>query len=179
MNIVIFMTLLDLLVSQLWIKIIFLLVSQFSFWHMYDSDTNNTTSIKHVSHDLGLFIYSWRCDATMTCGMDHNSLINQQLSRLIKTIYLVSYVQYVTTQNIWVCVVNSVRFVVLRGFFFTFSNFHQLDLHNKLALQSTNLQRNISKNWTSLDLVMFIRNACLLISQLDTPSPPNRVHYWV
>ena len=52
-------------------------------------------------------------------------------------------------------------------FFFMFSNFYRLDLHNKLCVASMNLQCSISKNWIedqiSHDFVMVIRNACLAI----------------
>jgi hypothetical protein len=62
------------------------------------------------------------------------------------------------TQGMWVSF----------GRFFVFSNFYSLSSHNKTRVASTNLQRNICRNriesWTSFDLVMVIRSACLLVS---------------
>ena len=54
--------------------------------------------------------------------------------------------------------------------FFMFSNFYQLELHNKAHVALANLQwimcKNRIENRTSLALVMVIGSACLLFSQL-------------
>ena len=72
---------------------------------------------------------------------------------------------------------------VLFGFFFTFSNFCWLDLHNKTCVRLAILRWSFSKNWienqTSSDLVMIIGSAYLLKSLTEYIGPPNCVHYWV
>lgn len=61
-------------------------------------------------------------------------------------------------------------------FIFTFSNFHQLDIHNKTYVALADLQWNMTKirieNQTSPGLVMIIESAGLLISYMNTKVLP-------
>ena len=63
---------------------------------------------------------------------------------------------------------HMVRYVGFIQFFFKFSNFYQLDLHNKTCVALANLRWSIIKNcietWTSPHLVKVIKSACLLAS---------------
>ena len=56
---------------------------------------------------------------------------------------------------------------MLFGLFSMFSNFYRLDLHNKIHVAFSKfmmeLLQNQIENWTSLDLVMVIGSACLLV----------------
>jgi hypothetical protein len=65
---------------------------------------------------------------------------------------------------------------VLFGLFFMFSNFYQLDLHNKtcvvLVIHNEASSKIISDNQTSHDLVMVIISACLLILLTKYINPP-------
>ena len=56
---------------------------------------------------------------------------------------------------------------MLFGLFSMFSNFYRLDLNNKIHVAFSKfmmeLLQNQIENWTSLDLVMVIGSACLLV----------------
>ena len=56
---------------------------------------------------------------------------------------------------------------MLFGLFSMFSNFYRLDLYNKIHVAFSKfmmeLLQNQIENWTSLDLVMVIGSACLLV----------------
>ena len=66
---------------------------------------------------------------------------------------------------------------MLFGSFFMFSNFYQLYLHNITRVALANLPCTLCKtqieNRISLDLVMVIGSACLLISYHDTQVLPS------
>jgi hypothetical protein len=66
--------------------------------------------------------------------------------------------------------ISKVMWVLFGSSFCTFSNFYQLDSHNKTRVAFANLRYNTYKNWienrTFPKLVMIIGSACLLISKL-------------
>ena len=67
-----------------------------------------------------------------------------------------------------------IRHVGVVWFVFMFSNVYQVDLHNEAYVVLAMYNESSTKtglrieDWTSLDLVMVITSACLLVSKLDT-----------
>ena len=64
-----------------------------------------------------------------------------------------------------------------------FSNFYQLDLHNKTRVALANLQWNICKNQIenqTSSLFSYGYQKCMFVDFLiGYIGPPNCVHYWV